>query len=130
MALNIGGYKYDEPTNTMCVYVTYEKDDDISDTIRYEDRFINRNFITCVSKNKRTLTSPEILRIYDYEKNGIQIHLFINRLKEEKEFYYLGKVKTYDRPSLVTRENGDTVVDIIYQLDEPVREDIYNFLIG
>lgn len=130
VALNIGGYKYDEPTNTMCVYVTYEKDDDISDTIRYEDRFINRNFITCVSKNKRTLTSPEILRIYDYEKNGIQIHLFINRLKEEKEFYYLGKVQTYDRPSLVTRENGDTVVDIIYQLDEPVREDIYNFLIG
>ena len=130
VALNIGGYKYDEPTNTMCVYVTYEKNDEISDTIRYEDRFINRNFITCVSKNNRTLDSPEIVRVYGHKENGIEVHLFINRLKEEKEFYYLGKMQAYGEPHLVTRDIGSKVVDIVYQLNEPVREDIYNFLIG
>lgn len=125
--LNIGGYKYDAQTNTMAVYVTYEKNDNISDTIKYEDRFINRNLIVCVSKNRRNLSSPEIVRIYN-KQNNVKIHLFMNRLKEEEEFYYMGLVETYGEPQLITRENNDTVVDIIYKLDQPVREDIYHFI--
>ena len=35
----ISGYKYDKGTNTFPVFINYDKDPSISDTIRYEDRF-------------------------------------------------------------------------------------------
>lgn len=35
--LNIGGYKYDKKTKTFPVFINYDKQNDISDTTKYED---------------------------------------------------------------------------------------------
>lgn len=126
--VNIGGYKYNESTNTLAVFVTYEKDEDISESIKYEDRFLNRNFIICISKPKRKLDSKDIKTIY--KTPNIKIHLFIKRLKVEEEFYYMGLVDPYGEPELKYREHGDTVVEITYQLEQQVREDVYDFITG
>lgn len=41
--LNIGGYKYDKKTKTFPVFINYDKQEDISDTTKYEDHFISNN---------------------------------------------------------------------------------------
>lgn len=44
---NIGGYFISDSTHDTCpIYITYDKADDISETIKYEDRFYNPN--TCI----------------------------------------------------------------------------------
>ena len=40
--LNIGGYKYDKKTKTFPVFINYDKQEDISDTTKYEDHFSQR----------------------------------------------------------------------------------------
>ena len=50
---NIGGYKYDAGTNTFPVFINYEKDDSVSDSIRYEDRFLSPKELVAISKQPR-----------------------------------------------------------------------------
>ena len=47
-AQNIGGYRYDKATNTFAVFINYDKDPAISDTIKYEDRFTSPRFLTAI----------------------------------------------------------------------------------
>ena len=46
--LNIGGYKYDQTTKTFPVFINYDKANDIQDTIKYEDHFINESQLIAV----------------------------------------------------------------------------------
>lgn len=126
--LNVSGYKFDSDTNTFSIFITYQKEDDIAESIKYEDKFINRHLITCVSRNNRTLTSAESVRYQNYAVNNMKIHLFVQRIKKELEFYYLGEVMPSGNAIEVKKENGQKVVDFGYKLDVPVREDIYDFL--
>lgn len=128
VALNIGGYKYNAKHNNMCVYVTYEKDEDISESIKYEDRFVDDETIICISKAKRTYDSKDMKIIREAKHKGMKIHLFMNRLKEEKEFYYLGEIEYTGNMEEIARQNGDSVVEIEYKLDTPVKYDVYNYL--
>lgn len=50
--LNIGGYKYDEHTNTLPVFINYDKEENISDTIKYTDHFIDSQTLVAMSKSK------------------------------------------------------------------------------
>lgn len=47
--LNIGGYKYDQTTKTFPVFINYDKANDIQDTIKYEDHFINESQLIAIS---------------------------------------------------------------------------------
>lgn len=131
VALNIGGYFYDKDTNTMAVYVTYKKDDSISDTIKYDDRFINKNVICIISKNNRTIKSSDIQIMINSEKNKTKIHLFVKKSNnEEAEFYYLGLIRPTNQIVEMKGKTNDPIVEINFRLDTPVKEDLYNYLIG
>ncbi|MGB4613171.1 MAG: DEAD/DEAH box helicase, partial [Erysipelotrichaceae bacterium] len=58
VALNIGGYKYDEKTNTFPVFINYDKEDEIQDSIDYHDRFISNSSLMWMTKSNRTINSP------------------------------------------------------------------------
>lgn len=62
--LNIGGYKYDKHTNTFPVFINYDKEEGISESIKYEDRLVDQNTIICFSKPRRTLESEDVVKIY------------------------------------------------------------------
>lgn len=47
---NIGGYKYDKKTNTYPVFINYDKDPEISDSIKYEDGFLSDRELVAISK--------------------------------------------------------------------------------
>ncbi|MGN0658832.1 MAG: DUF3427 domain-containing protein [Emergencia sp.] len=132
VALNIGGYKYHEKTKTFPVFINYHKDEDISDTIAYEDEFISPSHLQAFSKSKRKASSPDIVTIYNAPQLGVDIELFVRRDKNDaisKEFYYLGRIHAAGEPEeMVMKNNGLDIVRIQYELDTPVRDDVYEYI--
>lgn len=129
---NIGGYKYDAETNTFPVFINYEKDDDIADSIRYQDRFVNPSRLIAISKQPRNLNSPEIERLRNVKHNGMRTYLFIRKNKndaESKEFYYLGEMMPTGSFTPIVMEGTDKpAVEIEYDLQTPVSDELYDYL--
>lgn len=126
---SIGGYKYDEYTNTFPVFINYHKCDD---SIAYHDRFIDRNNIIALSKSSRKTDSKDAMRIYGAKENGTKIYLFVRKNKEDKdesgkEFYFLGEVEASGNPVPVEIDNKPAF-EINYRLEEPVKDDIYDYI--
>ncbi len=132
VALNIGGYKFDKTTKTYPVFINYEKSEDITDTINYEDRFLSPSQLIAISKSGRTITSDDIVQAYKAEETGVEMSLFLRKNKDDKiskEFYFLGKIKAVGTPvQFIMKNTNKTAVEIKYQLITPVREDIYEYI--
>lgn len=132
--LNIGGYKLDKKTKTFPVFINYDKDDNISDTTKYEDHFINNSTLIAISKSGRNLESEDVQNFLKAKERGIDVHLFVRKNKDDKiskEFYYLGRMTASGETQVFTMPNTDkTAVEIEWLLDTPVREDIYQYIIN
>ncbi|MDE6761661.1 MAG: DEAD/DEAH box helicase [Lachnospiraceae bacterium] len=130
-AQNIGGYFYDAFTKTLPVFINYEKSED---AIAYEDRFISKNELIALSKHPRKVTSSDVLHIYKktQEDKENRIFLFVRKNKndkEAKEFYFLGEIYAVGEPEPIHMEStNDDAFEITYQLDVPVRDDIYDYI--
>lgn len=128
---NIGGYMFNEKTNTFPVFINYDKAPDISDTIKYEDRFVSDGELIAISKKRRTLESRDIQRLSACPGNGMKIYLFIRKNTDDKggkEFYFLGQMYPtghFEETQTVAKENA---VEIGYRLETPVRRDIYEYI--
>ena len=134
--LNIGGYKYDEKTKTFPVFINYDKADDISDTTKYEDHFVPgfRDRLISISKSGRTIQSNDVQNFINAKEKGIRVELFVRKNKDDKiskEFYYLGHMTASGNVKEFTMANTDSsAVEIEWILDDPVREDIYEYIVG
>ncbi len=132
--LNIGGYKYDKITKTLPVFINYDKEEDIQDTIKYEDHFEASDKLIAISKQSRTLCSEEIQNFLHARERGIRVELFVRKNKDDKiskEFYYLGRMKATGQAREFIMENTDkTAVEIEWLLDTPVRDDIYKYIVN
>lgn len=130
--LNIGGYKYDEHTNTLPVFINYDKDENISDTIKYTDHFIDSQTLVAMSKSKMKLNSKGMEIFNKAKERNTFIHIFVRKNKDDKvskEFYYLGQGNIIDIKQ-ETMANDVPVCEILYQLDQPVRKDIYDYIVN
>ena len=131
-AQNIGGYFYDTDTKTMPVFINYDKADD---AIAYEDRFISENILIALSKHPRKITSKDVDHIYKKkaEDKDNRIFLFVRKNKEDnekKEFYFLGEIYAEGDPKPIHMEStNDDAFEILYRLDIPVRNDIYDYIV-
>jgi len=131
VALNIGGYKYDQKTKTFPVFINYKKDENISETIRYEDRFESPSVLKAISKSKRTLESEDVQKMLHAKEQGIEMFLFVRRNKDDKqskEFYYLGKIFATGNVEKI-KVGKEDAVEIEYELETPVRQDIYDYIV-
>ncbi len=134
--LNIGGYKYDKKTKTFPVFINYDKSDDISDTTKYEDHFLPgmRDRLIAISKSGRSLQSEDVQNFLKAKERGIKVELFVRKNKDDKiskEFYYLGHMTASGKAKEITMANTDkTAVEIEWILDQPVREDIYEYIVS
>lgn len=130
-AQNIGGYFYDASTKTLPVFINYEK---AEDAIAYEDRFVSKNELIALSKHPRKVTSSDVLHIYKKTKEdeANRIFLFVRKNKDDKEakeFYFLGEMYAVGEPEPIFMESTkDDAFEITYQLDVPVRDDIYDYI--
>ena len=132
--LNIGGYKYDKKTKTFPVFINYDKQDDISDTTKYEDHFTSRNRLIAISKSGRSIESEDVQNFLNAKERGIDVQLFVRKNKDDKiskEFYYLGRMYATGGVKEFIMPNTDkSAVEIEWELDTPVREDIYEYIVN
>ena len=132
--LNIGGYKFDKKTKTFPVFINYDKSEDISDTTKYEDHFINAQSLIAISKSGRNLQSEDVQNFLHAGERGIDVQLFVRKNKDDKiskEFYYLGRMKATGQAKEFKMPNTDkTAVEIEWVLDTPVRKDIYEYIVN
>lgn len=131
---NIGGYKFNKKTKTFPVFINYEKDEDISDTTKYEDRFTSNKTLIAISKSGRKIGSNDVQNFLNSKELGIRVELFVRKNKDDKgskEFYYLGRMTPsgYAKEFLMTNTKK-TAVKIEWILDEPVREDVYDYIVS
>ena len=133
VSLNIGGYKYDSYSKTYPIFINYEKDEDITATTKYEDRFTDPSSLTAISKSRRTVDSDDVQNAVHSEERGILMPLFVRKNKDDqtsKEFYFLGTIRHNGHlHQFVMNDTEDvTAVEIGYKLDTPVENNLYEYI--
>lgn len=132
--LNIGGYKFDKKTKTFPVFINYDKADNISDTTKYEDHFVSNNQLIAISKSGRSLESEDVQNFLHARERNIDVQLFVRKNKDDKiskEFYYLGRMTaTGEAKEFVMPNTEKTAVEILWTLDVPVKEDLYEYIMS
>jgi hypothetical protein len=123
---NIGGYKIKH--NTCPIFVTYHKSEDISETINYNDRFINTQTFSWMSRNNRRVSSPELEPIVNY--TDLDIELFIQKNNDEGiEFYYIGKLTPtgYKQLYRTINEREQPIVNFTFKIGTEVKDELYSY---
>lgn len=122
----MNGYYYHKKTNTLPVFVTYDKEDDIKESINYADRFLSNDTLICMSTNSDGINSKYIKYFKESEAKNTIVHMFIKKNKNNTEFYYLGKTKIKE----IKVVDGMKSCEIFHTLDVPVRKDIYDYFVN
>lgn len=123
----IGGYYYNEETNTLPVFVNYRKTDKVSESQRYEDHFVNRKCLEVESKPKRNELSRDMQVIAHSGENNTRIELFMRKNASDagsNEFYYLGRMR-FER--FIEHNEARNTMVYRYILDTDVPEDLYRY---
>lgn len=130
LPLNIGGYL--EKDNECAIFVTYEKNDNRSESTKYPDEFIDRNHFSWMSRSRKNLMSDELQPFIHCNENNVNFHLFIQKSKKDKDYYYMGQV-TPENPieTTIPGENGEELPIVNFKLNlfEMVDENLYNYFI-
>lgn len=72
--LNIGGYFYDIRTNTLPVFINYDKDESVVDTQQYADHFIDAQNFVAMSKSNVRITNPGMEKFVKAAENKTNIY--------------------------------------------------------
>lgn len=133
VAQNVGGYLVSPDSSNCPIFVNYHKEDDISESTKYEDEFINPKQFDWMSKSNRTPKSKDVKTILG-SLGPIRLPLFIKKNNDEgRDFYYMGDVKPMAdnvQASTIKNDKGKLlpVVKIRYQLDQEVEPELYSYL--
>jgi|26BtaG_2_1085354.scaffolds.fasta_scaffold05277_1 superfamily II DNA or RNA helicase len=129
VAQNVGGYMVSPDKTNCAIFVNYHKSEDITDTTKYEDDFINESVFSWMFKSKRTQNSPEV-KLFRAYPDGLRIPLFIKKDNDEgKDFYYMGDVSPRLDSFEQTSISGVSTVKVQFDMHSEVRGDIYNYLL-
>jgi hypothetical protein len=126
-------YGYKIKNGSSPLFVNYHKADDISETTKYEDGFMNPSEFKWMTKSNRTLESNDVKQLRDKE-NPLNILLFVKKDNGEgTDFYFIGQVTPKDESFIqdtMKDKNGKDVpvVKIEYVLKKPVEDHLYTYL--
>lgn len=136
VAQNVGGYMIRKNKADCAIFVNYHKDEGISATTKYHDRFISRNELIWMSKNKRRINSPDVTTILNQQDIGMRIPLFVKKNNSEGvEFYYLGNSKVLKETAeqiSIPDDSGKSVsvVEMNFILENPVEKSLFDYLVN
>lgn len=123
------GYKTDEATGTIPIFVNYKKDEDISAGTNYKDGFVNQRIMRWFSKKDRKLASNDVSQIIS---NKFEMHLFVKKKSGGSlDFYYLGVVdSSHAVPTIQPGEDGKQhpIVTMHLNLHSPVDFGLFDYL--
>lgn len=127
-------YGYRTKHNTTPIFITYHKDDEISDTTKYKDAFINEHLLHWYTRPELTIDSNEVQAIINSKELENDLHLFVKREDTSKsDFYYLGEL-AYNKNSAKNEEIGTvgekkTVVTMDLTLKTAMSYSLYQYLV-
>jgi hypothetical protein len=124
-------YGYRIKYNTCPIFVTYEKEENITNSTKYEDRFMNDRVFSWMTRSKVSIESQESQQLIHHKETGLKIYLFIKKNDGEgTDFYYMGKA-TPMAWEQTTIENDDgrqlPIMNFQLYLQHAVRSDIYEY---
>lgn len=126
----IYGYKVDKATATCPIFVTYDKDPDVSASVRYLDEFHNPSLMKWYSRSDRTLRSNELQPIIHHQ---VPLHLFVKKSDADgTDFFYLGTAKSRDPVQTTMKGEGTQEHDVVtmeLKLESPVELGLYRYLV-
>ncbi|MDO6598808.1 DUF3427 domain-containing protein [Tenacibaculum sp. 1_MG-2023] len=131
VAQNVGGYLVSTDNTNCPIFVNYHKDDSISESTKYEDKFVNNKEFDWMSKSNRKLSSKDVQSILG---NNIRLPLFIKKSNDESaEFYFMGDINPnndfVEQTTMKNDSNKDvSVVKIRFNLLNQVPENLYNYI--
>ena len=134
VAQNVGGYLVSNDFKTCPIFVNYHKEEDISESTKYEDEFINNSTFSWMSKSNRKLDSKDVVAILG-KKGEIRLPLFIKKNNDEgKDFYYMGEIipkQDHVEQTTMMSDSGKSVsvVRIVFDMKTPVSDSMYDYLI-
>ncbi len=126
-------YGYQVKHKTCPIFVTYKKSQDIVDSIKYEDCFINSGIFSWMTRNGVRSNSNEAVAIRNAVRDGLKIYLFVKKEDAEgKDFYFLGEIvpiKDIETTIVGKNDRKLPIVNFEFKMLDEVREDIYDFLL-
>lgn len=117
------------------LFINYHKEENISASTKYHDRFISRNEFVWMSKSGRTFKSNCVSKILAQNKSNMRIPLFVKKKNLEGiEFYYLGNSQVQKETAvekLILNDEGKniSVVEMNFNLISPVEKSLYDYLL-
>ena len=133
--LNVGGYMIKDDKKSCPLFVNYQKEEGISESTKYDDKFINSSEFEWWSKNKRNLESNDVQTILGRTSNiPIRLPLFVKKNNDEsKEFYFIGDTHPDNSSAIETTIENDegkevSIVRMTLILSDSVPEDLYNYI--
>lgn len=133
VAQNVGGYLVSSDNSNCPIFVNYHKEENISESTKYEDEFINRNEFSWMSKSNRKIESKDVQSILG-TFGPIRLPLFVKKNNDEgMEFYFMGEVnpnKNEVEQTTMNKDNGGkvSVVKIRFNVTPQVSESLYNYI--
>lgn len=127
----IYGYKVDRESGTCPIFVTYHKADDVTESTRYEDEFLDPQTMLWYTRSRLNLASAEVQAIVNRE---VRPMLFVKKDDAEgRDFIYLGEVVPHGAAqTTMPGANGVPlpVVTMMLELPQPVDAATYEYLTG
>ncbi len=124
-------YGYKIKHGTCPIFVTYHKDDDITETTQYKDSFLSNKVFHWYSRSNRSFKSKEVVDIMQSNQSGLTLHLFVKKEDGEgNDFYYLGQVYYLEASAIETKMQDEKtpVVTMNFELANEVDSTLYNYL--
>ena len=132
LAQNVGGYMFHNNDANCPIFVNYHKEDHISDTTKYEDGFIDNSTIIYMSKSKRKINSPDVIKFKEAQERNIRLPLFIKKQNAEgDDFYFMGDVKPIKdlfTETTIGKEKTVSIVKMVFKLDQPVESNMFDYI--
>ena len=126
-------YGYRIKHNTCPIFVTYHKDEDISESTKYEDKFMNKEVFSWMTRSRVKLDSKEAQSIINHEKTDLGMYLFVKKSDDEgKDFYYIGNVRPIDKRETTIKDNKGRdlpIVNFMLKLDDEVKDELYSYFV-
>ncbi len=117
------------------IFVNYHKEEDISETTKYEDKFTDASTLEYMSKSNRKLSSPDVIKFSEAKEKETRIPLFVKKKNiEGDDFYYMGDLVSDPKKFIQTtikdkkNENKVNVVKMIFYLKRHVERDMYEYI--
>lgn len=107
------------------LFVDLHKDEDIKESIKYQDKFISRKIFQWQTPNSTSQESDRGKNIIFNKERKINLHLFIRKFKkidgEVQPYIYTGKGNTI-------KFEGEKPITVLLELEKEIPFDLYNEL--